>query len=62
MCLYREAMHLQCFPPTCYVKGGASRVHKRDVFYRILSIGCLLALCGSIMRSFWTLVLEKRKN
>ena len=24
ICLYREAMHLQCFPPTRYVRGGAT--------------------------------------
>ena len=24
ICLYREAMHLQCFLPTRYVRGGAT--------------------------------------
>ena len=28
--LYREAMHLQYFPPTRYVRDGATRAHKRD--------------------------------
>ena len=23
-------MHLNFFPPMCYVRGGAERVHKRD--------------------------------
>ena len=37
ICLYREAMHLQRFPPTRYVRGGASRTHKRDDLYQICS-------------------------
>ena len=28
-------MHLQCFPPTRYVRGGASRAHKRDDLYQL---------------------------
>ena len=27
ICLYREAMHLQCFLPMCYVRGGATCTH-----------------------------------
>ena len=30
-------MRLQCFPPTRYVMGGASRVHIRDNLYQICS-------------------------
>ena len=30
--LYREAMHLQCFLLTCYVRGGAFR---RDDIYQL---------------------------
>jgi hypothetical protein len=30
-------MHLQCFPPTRYVMGGATRAHIRDDLYPILS-------------------------
>ena len=37
ICLYWEAMHLQCFPPTRYVRGGAARAHKRDDLYPIWS-------------------------
>ena len=37
ICLYKEAMHLQCFPPTRYVRGGASRAHKRDDLYQNFS-------------------------
>ena len=37
ICLYREAMRLQCFPPTRYVRGGATRAHKRDDLYPISS-------------------------
>jgi hypothetical protein len=33
--LYREAMHLQYFPPTRYVMGGATRAHIRDDLYQI---------------------------
>ena len=35
--LYREATRLQCFPPTRYVRGGASRAHKRDDLYQLLT-------------------------
>jgi hypothetical protein len=28
-------MHLQCFPPTHYVMGGATRGHKCDDLYQI---------------------------
>ena len=51
-CLYREAMHLQCFTPTLYVMGVATRTYKRDDHYLIgtkLHYGCLLALCGPTM-------------
>ena len=44
ICLYREAMRLQCFTPT--------RTYKRDDHYPIctkLHYGCLLALCGPTM-------------
>ena len=37
ICLYREAMRLQCFPPTRYVRGGDTRAHKRDDLYPISS-------------------------
>ena len=30
-------MHLQSFPPTRYVRGGASRAHKRDYHYQLLT-------------------------
>jgi hypothetical protein len=30
-------MHLQCFPPTRYVMGGATRAHVRDDLYPICS-------------------------
>ena len=40
-CLYREAMHLQCFTPTLYVMGVATRAYKRDDFYTKLHYGCL---------------------
>ena len=36
-CLYREAMRLQCFPPTNFVRGGASCAHKRDDLYQLLT-------------------------
>ena len=42
-------MHLQCFPPTRYVRGGATRAHERDDHYPLYCIGCLLALYGSTM-------------
>ena len=35
ICLYREAMHLQCFPPMHYVMGRATRAHIRDDLYQI---------------------------
>ena len=28
-------MHLQCFTPTCYMMGVATRTHKRDDHYLI---------------------------
>ena len=45
-------MHLQCFTPTLYVMGVATRTYKRDDHYPIctkLHYGCLLALCGPTM-------------
>ena len=30
-CLYREAMHLQCFMPTCFVRDVAMCTHKINV-------------------------------
>ena len=54
ICLYREAMHLQCFPSTHYVVGAATRTYKRDDLYLIFSKLqsarlSLLALYGSTM-------------
>ena len=37
ICLHREAMHLQCFTPTRYVRGVATRAHERDDHYPLLS-------------------------
>ena len=37
ICLYREAMCLQCFLPMRYVMGGASHVHILDDLYQICS-------------------------
>ena len=41
MCLYREAMHLQCFLPTCYVINGeyllGMHTHYSDDLYPICS-------------------------
>ena len=41
ICLYREAMHLQCFPPTRYVKNGeyplGMRTYYADDLYPIWS-------------------------
>ena len=45
-------MQLQCFTPTLYVMGVATRTYKRDDHYPIctkLHYGCLLALCGPTM-------------
>ena len=59
-CLYKEAMHLQYFLPTRYVRGRASRTHKRDDLYQNFSkveYGEPAALCGSTMLhyvGFWT--------
>ena len=38
ICLYREAMHLQCFPPMRYVRGGAlrTRIHDMTTFARFV--------------------------
>ena len=50
ICLYREAMRLQCFPPTRYEK---KRENQWCVLFRKVlkienwSIACLLALYGS---------------
>ena len=50
------------FLPTRYVRGGASRAHKRDDLYQLFDkIDCLLALYGSTMHparlycGFWTI-------
>ena len=40
----QETMHLQCFPPTRYVRGGASGAHNRDDLYLILSKLILLVV------------------
>ena len=32
----KEAMHLQCFTPTHYVMGVATRTYKRDDHYQIV--------------------------
>ena len=56
ICLYREAMHLQCFPPTCYVRGGALRTLKRDDYYQLLTkievqaacLHCMVLLCTQL--------------
>ena len=57
-------MRLQCFPPTRYVGGGASRAHKRDDLYQLLTklkFRLPGALYGSTMHparlcgGFWTI-------
>jgi hypothetical protein len=55
-CLYREALHLQCFPPTRYVLNGeyplGTRTYCVDDLYPICSnrsIGYLLVLYGYTM-------------
>ena len=57
-CLYREAMHLQCFPPTRYVRGVATNVTTFTHFAQNWSLGCLVVLYGSTMlpaqlRAWW---------
>ena len=37
ICLYREAMHLQCFTPRRYVMGVVTRTYERDDLYPICS-------------------------
>ena len=37
ICLYRETIHLQCFPSMRYVRGGATCTHKGDDLYPIWS-------------------------
>ena len=62
ICLYREAMHLQCFPPTRNVRGVATRAHKRErPLPTLVKIDCLLALYGFTMHpaqlcgGFWAI-------
>ena len=38
ICLYREAIRLQCFPPTRYVRGAVTRTYERDDHYPICSM------------------------
>ena len=49
ICLYREAMHLQCFPPTRYLKNREYPWCALFRNYQIWSIGCFFALYGSTM-------------
>ena len=57
-----EAMHLQCFTPTRYVRGVATHAHKRDDHYPICSqlnyasFADTLGLCGAIRTIFFCLV------
>ena len=45
-CLYREAMHLHCFPPSCYVRGMATHTQQSLPDLLKIALECLLALCG----------------
>ena len=62
-CLYREAIHLQCFPPTHYVSGRGT--YERDNLYPICSKlqyrkpGMHVALSPGIILSFAVLNTEK---
>ena len=55
-------MHLQYFPPTHYMVGGATRVHVRNDLYPIClnqSMGALYGSsmqCRSTLRWFWTIL------
>ena len=55
-CLYREAIRLQCFTPTHYVRDVATSAHKRNDHYPICSILFLLALCTHYVPQFFFLL------
>ena len=58
ICLHREAMHLQCFTPTRYVRGVATRAHAIDDHYPLLSklmyrLPACILYCVSSSTMWW---------
>ena len=41
--MFREAIRLQCFPPTRYVRGAVTRTYERDDHYPIVHLCMPLA-------------------
>ena len=60
MCLYGEAMHLQCFTPTLYVMGVAAGTYKRDDHYPIYTklhygyLACIMWSYYACSYTMWT--------